>query len=112
MLALALLLAACGGNAIDPAASWVATLDFTCDRWLANRVPSRFVQNTAQSAKKALEKSLKSAGEGEPEIRDALAAIDDLTQAIDRGDRAAVGRARMRFAASYAALHAIEEAHQ
>lgn len=108
-------------GAIDPAASWVATLEFTCDQWLRNRVPTSFVRETVKSSRKALAKITQAADDSKASadlkrdvsrlLRSADVATDELDAAIRRGDRPAVVRARSRFAQAYAGLHEIEEKH-
>jgi hypothetical protein len=106
-------------DAVDPATSWIATLDLASESWLGNRVPATFVRESLKSAKKELEKAhmVVDSSKADAHLRDSVRAqlriADDaaaeLGGAIQRNDRAAVARAKSRFAASYAALHDIEE---
>jgi hypothetical protein len=78
LLALALLLLACsvacsGGTTEAERRSWSATLHFTAEQWLDNRVPRSFVRSTCESAKKAVPKE-----------------AAWLEQAVERNDRRAV----------------------
>jgi hypothetical protein len=76
LLALALLLVACGGGASDEERrSWRATLQFTAAQWLNNSVPSSFVRTTCESAGKALPREAR-----------------QLEQAVARNDRPAVAQ--------------------
>ncbi len=109
-------------DAIDPATSWIATLDLASDSWLGNRVPTSFVRESLKSAQKELEKAQETvdSSKADARLRDSVRAqlriADDaaaeLGGAIQRSDRAAVARARSHFAASYAVLHDIEERFQ
>jgi hypothetical protein len=104
------------------AASWVATFQFASEAWLANRVPGAFLRDTIQSGEKNLQKSEQSVEESEANermratVRDSLktarVASAELKAALERGDRAGVARARMRFAAAYSTLHEVEETNR
>jgi hypothetical protein len=65
---------ACSGGTPDAEQkSWSATLHFTAEQWLDNRVPRSFVRTTCERAKKALPKE-----------------ASWLEQAVERNDRRAV----------------------
>jgi len=91
-----LLIAACSRTTADQASSWVATLQFTGEQWLAGRVPTSFVRATIDSGDRALQK-MKA-----PVAPAARAAAEEMRQAIDRNDRAAVARLVKRFASLHA----------
>ena len=128
--AIAVALAACShkppdqklADDIEPATSWIATLDFASADWLANRVASAFIRESVKSAQKALDKARKAAEQSKAseqlrdavklQLRSATDAADALSGAVERGDRNAVQRARSRFSAAYAALNQIEKQHQ
>lgn len=107
---------------IDPATSWIATLDFAAADWLENRVPTRFVRDSVPAAQKALDQARKTTEQSKAsaglrdtvkqQLRIAADAAAELKGAIERGDRSAVQRARTRFRAAYASLHNIEEQHK
>jgi hypothetical protein len=107
---------------IGTATSWVATFEFTCDRWLSNRVPSSFVRDALKPGVKALEKAEEKVDQSKADqrlratvrqsLQSAHAAAADVRRALDRGDRDAVAQARSRFATAYAALHEAEEANR
>jgi len=91
----ALLLAACGGEKPDDAAtSWTATLELTAEKWVANGVPARFVRSTCDGAQKALQEASKKADDAgtRKKIEKALAAAGRLSDAAERGDRNAAQR--------------------
>jgi len=86
----ALLLAACGGEKPDDAAtSWTATLQMTAEKWAANSVPARFVRATCDSAQKALQQASKQPSDDDTrkKLDKALAAAGKLRDAAERGDR-------------------------
>ena len=103
---------------LDPATSWIATLELSCDAWLANRAPASFVHSAIAPARKALtaaQSAMDRTGAAPrlrqtaaAEIRVATDAALELDRAVGRHDRAAVVRLRSRLAAAYAALHEIE----
>jgi len=127
LLILAIVIASCSHqtpeqkllSSLDPATSWIATLDFTAECWLGNRVPSAFVRASVSAAQKALDQAKNDIdsskadprlrNEARSQVRIADDAAVELNAAIHRSDRVAVARAKSRFAASYAALHALEE---
>ena len=89
---LTLLLASCGGEKPDDAAtSWTATLQMTAEKWVANSVPERFVRATCDSAQKALQQASKQASDAgtRKKLDKALAAAAKLSDAAERGDRKA-----------------------
>jgi hypothetical protein len=93
----------------QPAGSWIATLRFSGEQWIANRVPASFVENTVDAARDELGKVIQSARESEvrPEVRaslqrlmtDARATGAGLARAVDAGDRPGVARQVGRLAA-------------
>ena len=91
----ALLLAACGGEKPDDAAtSWTATLELTAEKWVANGVPARFVRSTCDGAQKALVAAQKKAKSDDTrkKIEKALDAAGRLTDAAEHGNRDAARR--------------------
>ncbi len=96
-------------DAAGPAASWIATLRMTGERWNANSVPASFVKATTAKAGDELasvaEEAEKSAVR--PEVRlplqhlmtEARAAGSGLERAVKAGDRPAVARQVDRLAA-------------
>ena len=89
-------------DATKPAASWIATLRMTGERWIANSVPKSFVQSTVSEARKDLGKvadeagkSPAPAGERSPLLqlmREGRAAGLGLQKAAEAGDRPAAAR--------------------
>jgi len=90
---LLLLVAACSQQTADEASSWIATLQFTGEKWLANSVPTSFVRATIDSADKALEKN------PDPRAPKARAAAQAMRQAIEKNDRATVANVVRQLAA-------------
>src|SRR5437762_4203378 len=104
-----LLLAACSSksadekllDAIEPATSWVATLQFASEKWLGNSVPTRFVTAAVGGAQKELDKAEKSVerSQADKELRDKIraqleianGAAGKLKSAVENGDRKVVG---------------------
>jgi len=88
---------------VQPAASWAASLRFMGEKWLANSVPTAFVKNSADAARKSIEKTAKqidqsqaSAGLRQALRRDAvevMQAAEQMEAAVDKGDRSGVERA-------------------
>src|SRR5207253_2571121 len=78
-----LLLAGCGGGKspeekllkdVEPAVSWVATLQLAGEKWLGNSVPTRFVRAAASSAQKSFDRAKRSIerSPAKKELRDQL----------------------------------------
>jgi hypothetical protein len=88
-----LLLAACSQQPADEASSWIATLQFTGEQWLANSVPTSFVRATVDSADKALQKN------SDPRAPKAREAAQEMRHAVEKNDRIAVANLVKRFAA-------------
>lgn len=94
---------------IEPAGSWVATLQMTGEKWNANSVPTSFVRTSAGAARKAFDKASKEAAKAQanPALRaaareligEAQAAAAGLQSAVAANDRAAVARLVGRLAA-------------
>ena len=92
-----------------PAASWIATLRMTGERWSANSVPASFVKATTAKARDELGSVAEEAEKSpvRPEVRlplqhlmtEARAAGSELERAVEAGDRPAVARQVGRLAA-------------
>ena len=92
----------------DPAASWIATLQMTGEKWIANSVPTAFVKTTWQAAREDLQQTARDAADSKarPEVRDPLrrliaetrAAGFGLLQATEANDRPAAARETGRLA--------------
>jgi hypothetical protein len=122
-----LLIAACSHKtsdqklleAAEPAASWIATLQMTAEKWLGNSVPSLFVRATVDAANAAFDKTGKAVAQSEArqELRDAIkrqleiaqAASRDFKQAVGKNDRRLVAICAQRFAAAHSALQQLED---
>src|SRR5437867_4944466 len=119
---LLLLIAACSHKTpeqkllddVDPAASWVATLQLAGEKWLADSVPTSFVRGCVGGAEKEFDKTSKAIGKSpaRPALRDkirrqieiARAAAGHLKEAVQKNDRLAVADSVKQFAAAHAAL--------
>jgi hypothetical protein len=96
-------------DAARPAASWIATLRMTGERWGANSVPASFVKATTAKARDELASVAEEAEKSpvRPEVRlplqnlmtEARAAGSGLERAVAAGDRPAVARQVGRLAA-------------
>ena len=96
-------------DAAGPAASWIATLRMTGERWNANSVPASFVKATTAKARDELGSVAEEAERSpvRPEVRlplrrlmaEARAAGSGLGRAVEAGDRPAVARQVDRLAA-------------
>jgi hypothetical protein len=96
-------------DAARPAASWIATLRMTGERWNANSVPASFVKATTAKARDELGGVAEEAEKSpvRPEARlplrrlmtEARAAGAALERAVGAGDRPAVARQVARLAA-------------
>jgi hypothetical protein len=92
----------------DPAGSWIATLQMTGEKWIANSVPTSFVKTTWQAAKEDLQQTARDAARSKarPEVRDplrqliaeTLAAGFSLRQATEANDRPEAARQAVRLA--------------
>src|SRR3954447_868293 len=81
----------------DSAGSWIATLQMTGEKWIANSVPTSFVKTTWQSAREDLEQTAQDAAQSKarPAVRESLrdlisetrAAGSSLRQAAEANDR-------------------------
>jgi len=95
-------------DAAKPAASWIATLRMTGERWNANSVPASFVKATVGKARDELASVAEEAEKSPvpPEVRiplqrlmtEARAAGSGLERAVEAGDRPAVARQVDRLA--------------
>ena len=104
---------------IDPAASWMATLQFAGEQWLANSVPTRFVRATAHAAQKDLKKTARTVEQSQASrsLRDtvrrqidvATAAAAAVDRAVQDNDRRTVAMSVQRFAAAHEVLRKLEE---
>lgn len=93
----------------QPVGSWIATLRFAGEQWIANRVPASFVQTTSEAARDELGKEVQEASKSKarPELRDPLrrlmteaqSAGDGLAKAVEAGDRPGAARQVARLAA-------------
>src|SRR5437764_11404781 len=94
---------------VEPAASWAASLRFIGEKWLANSVPTAFVKNSADAARKSIEKTAKQIDQSQasPGLRQALRrdtvtamrAAEGLEVSVGKGDRNGVQRAIKQFEA-------------
>jgi hypothetical protein len=92
-----------------PAGSWLATLRWTGEQWIANRVPKSFVQSTSAAARDDLDGigEAARASRARPAVRlplqrlldDGKAAGGALERAVAAGDRPAAARQVERLAA-------------
>lgn len=127
---LAVLLAACAAQTpqkrlfdeLDSATSWMATLQFAGEKWIANSVPDSFLRDCVRAAVPVLQNGIRSI--------DASQAPDDLRQelrlqlnrsielagalrsAMSRGDRAAAARIVAQLRAANAAVQRLESAQR
>lgn len=96
-------------DAARPAASWLATLRWTGEQWIANSVPKSFVKSTVAEARNDLGKAAEEAEKSpaRPEVKlpfqrlmhAARAAGFGLEKAVAAGDRPGVARQVGRIAA-------------
>jgi hypothetical protein len=113
-LALAVLLVACRQSAseklaaaIEPAGSWLASLQLVAERWNENAVPTTFARNTLDAGREQLASAAAAAADsGAPApvvqpVRRLLARADGLcagfAAALERGDRAEAAAAALQF---------------
>jgi hypothetical protein len=84
-----------------PAASWIATLRMTGERWIANSVPKSFVKATVAEARTDLGKIAEEAGKSPARpaaivlqrlLQDARSLALGLERAVKAGDRPAAAR--------------------
>jgi hypothetical protein len=109
-------------DTIDPANSWIATLQFAGEKWLTNSVPTRFVHTTVAAANKDFDKVGKSLDQSDApramvdtvrhELQVAIAAAGDVNRAVEKGDRRTVAISVRRFAAAHAALQQLHQKSQ
>jgi len=91
----------------DPAASWIATLQMTGEKWIANSVPTAFVKTTWQAAREDLQQAARDAADSKarPEVRDPLRRLIadtrtagfSLLQATEANDRPGAARQASRL---------------
>jgi hypothetical protein len=101
------------------AASWIATLRMTGERWAANSLPTSFVETTVKAARAALEGEADDAAKSKApaELRDpfhqmvtaAEAAGDGLRRAAEANDRPGAEREVGRLAALQDRLAALQK---
>ena len=106
-------------EAAEPAASWIATLQMTAEKWLGNSVPSVFVRATVDAANAAFDKTGKTVAQSEArrELREAIkrqleiaqAASADFMQGVGKIDRRLVAICARRFAVAHTALQQLED---
>jgi hypothetical protein len=94
---------------VEPAGSWVSTLEMVGQKWAANSVPTSFVRNSVSAARKEFEKVVQEAekSEARPDLRaavrglvsEALGAGEGLQRAVEANDRGAVARETGRLSA-------------
>ena len=124
---LLIITAGCGHQTADQklisdlgqATSWAATLDLATASWMGNRVPAAFMDDTIDAAQKSFGGAMQSIEQSKAstalrerarhEIRMAEDAGAELRGAVHRTDAGAAARARTRFTAAYASLHAIQQ---
>jgi hypothetical protein len=92
----------------DPAGSWIATLQLTGEKWIANSVPTSFVKTTWQAAREDLKQTAQDAAHSRarPEVRDPLRRLIaetqgsgfSLRQATETNDRPEAARQASRLA--------------
>jgi hypothetical protein len=103
---------------VEPVGSWLASLEMTGRKWLANSVPTSFAKNSLSAAGKAFDKAAEETAKSEagPEVRarlgqlvsEARAAGAGLRRGIEAGDRGAVAREVGRLAQLHRRFDAIE----
>lgn len=121
------LLCACAGkspekkllNDLDPAISWVGTLQFAAERWAANSVPAAFLRNSLDSGEQALEKGTETVDKSRAsndlrdrlrdELNRSMAAAEMLKIAVQKEDRAAAAGPLRILADSDAALRHMQQ---
>src|ERR671928_285206 len=77
---------------VEPAGSWLASLQMTGEKWAANSAPTSFVRSSAGAARKAFEKAAEATdrSQASPELRAALRRLIGEAQAATAGlERAA-----------------------
>jgi hypothetical protein len=93
----------------QPTGSWIATLRFAGEQWIANRVPASFVRTTAEAARDELGKEIQEASKSpaRSDLRSSLQALmtgarsagGGLAKAVEAGDRPGAAREVGRLAA-------------
>jgi len=106
-------------QSVEPAISWVATLRFAGEKWLADSVPASFVRASVGAAEKDLEKAASTIDQSQARkdlrdvLRDQLAeshdAAEQLKSAIDSSDRRSAAASVRRFAAASAVLQRLQK---
>lgn len=104
---------------VEPAGSWVSTLEMVGQKWAANSVPTSFVRNSVSAARKEFEKVTKEAAKSEarPDLRaavrglvfEAQAAGEGLRRAVEANDRGAVARETSRLTALQGRFQALSQ---
>jgi hypothetical protein len=104
-------------KAVQPAGSWLATLEMTGRKWSANSVPASFVRATTAAACEVIGKAADEAAKSNarPGLRDPMRALlaeaeeagANLGRAVEQGDRAGVAREVDRLAALHARFEAL-----
>ena len=104
---------------LDSATSWIATLNLAAESWMGNRVPSAFMDDSIDAAQKSFEAAMQAIDQSpasaslrqraRQQIRIAEDAGGELRGAVRRTDARGAARARARFEAAYASLHAMEQ---
>jgi hypothetical protein len=106
-------------RSVEPAISWVATLQFAGEKWLGNSVPTSFVRNSVREAEKDFDKATAciDRSPAAKHLRDELRrqinasqeAAERLKSAIEKNDRRTVSQSVSQFAAAGAVLRRLEE---
>lgn len=104
---------------VEPVGSWLASLEMTGRKWLANSVPTSFVKNTLSAAGKAFDKAAEETAKSEARpgtraplgqlMAEARAAGSGLRRGIEAGDRGAVAREVGRLAELHRRFEVIEK---
>jgi len=96
----------------DPAGSWIATLQMTGEKWLANSVPLSFVKTTCKAADEDLGQTAQETpkSKARPEVRDPLRELISQTRAAGQSlRRAAVANDRPEVARQVALLAVLRQ---
>jgi hypothetical protein len=107
---------------VDSSISWIATLQFAGEEWLANSVPTSFIRASVKAAKKDMQNAT-AAIERSParrELRDALRAQLDaansaavrMKDAVEKNDRRSVAALIRRFKTAHAALDQLQQSEE
>lgn len=102
---------------VQPAGSWLASLEMTGRKWIANSVPASFVRSATKAAGKEIEKASEEAAKStaRPGLRDPIRTLlaeageagDALRHAVDLGDREGAAREVARIAALHQRFEAL-----